>query len=222
MALSLTVFYGTQYKAFLGDYKPSSFADYDRFRALQPGLRCLCGVQTSPFSNFASASVEMNPEFISRCRGADEKSKDDQTNRTVEWILQEFRNTPVSSIELLAQDTLENLANQTFESAIKLGSIITTTAEKTVVAWHEQSEVSGFPWSVESEIQNIATIGLRAGNHLATCTDCTSDEITQMTSLFPNIPQTSWVVDYSDPLHIDKKVVSVNIEVSDPVFDFLR
>ena len=61
MALSLTVFYGLQYTVFVGDYKPSSFADYNKFRALQPGLRCSCGVQTSPFSNFASASVEMNP-----------------------------------------------------------------------------------------------------------------------------------------------------------------
>jgi hypothetical protein len=39
MALSLTVFYGIQYTVFVGDYKPSSFADYNKFRALQPGLR---------------------------------------------------------------------------------------------------------------------------------------------------------------------------------------
>jgi hypothetical protein len=61
MALSLTVLYGTKYTVFVGDYKPTSFADYNRFRALQPGLRCSCGVQISPFSNFASASVDTNP-----------------------------------------------------------------------------------------------------------------------------------------------------------------
>ena len=173
MALSLTVFYGIQYTVFVGDYKPSSFADYNKFRALQPGLRCSCGVQTSPFSNFASASVEMNPTCtwvvqdligyareracpdsapyedalgrcydLSTCRSAGQlplcKATDEsckQSNQTIEWILQEFRNTPVSSTELLAQDTLENLANQTFESAIKLGSLISTTPVKTVEAW---------------------------------------------------------------------------------------
>ena len=46
------------------------------------------------------------------CIATDESCK--QSNETIEWILQEFRNTPVSSTELLAQDTLENLANQTF------------------------------------------------------------------------------------------------------------
>ena len=173
MALSLTVFYGIQYTVFVGDYKPSSFADYNKFRALQPALRCSCGVQTSPFSNFASASVEMNPtctwvvqdligyareracpdsapyedalgqcDDLSTCRSAGQlplcKATDEsckQSNQTIEWILQEFRNTPVSSTELLAQDTLENLANQTFESAIKLGSLISTTPVKTVEAW---------------------------------------------------------------------------------------
>ena len=67
------------------------------------------------------------------CIATDESCK--QSNETIEWILQEFRNTPVSSTELLAQDTLENLANQTFESAIKLGSLISTTPVKTVEAW---------------------------------------------------------------------------------------
>ena len=67
------------------------------------------------------------------CQATDESCK--QSNETIEWILQEFRNTPVSSTELLAQDTLENLANQTFESAIKLGSLISTTPVKTVEAW---------------------------------------------------------------------------------------
>ena len=67
------------------------------------------------------------------CKAMDESCK--QSNETIEWILQEFRNTPVSSTELLAQDTLENLANQTFESAIKLGSLISTTPVKTVEAW---------------------------------------------------------------------------------------
>ena len=155
MALSLTVLYGTKYTVFVGDYKPTSFADYNRFRALQPGLRCSCGVQISPFSNFASASVDTNPtcawvtqdligyarenacpsvsggsgsdalgkcDDLSTCRSAgtlplcqatDESCK--QSNQTIEWILQEFRNTPVSSTELLAQDTLEKLVNQTFE-----------------------------------------------------------------------------------------------------------
>jgi len=138
--------------------------------------------RTSPFSNFASASVEMNPTCewviqdligyareracpgmygnailpgqvsgqdaigqcndLSTCRSAGQlplcKATDEsckQSNQTIEWILQEFRNTPVSSTELLAQDTLENLANQTFESAIKLGSLISTTPVKTVEAW---------------------------------------------------------------------------------------
>jgi len=197
MALSLTVFYGIQYTVFVGDYKPSSFADYNRFRALQPGLRCSCGVQTSPFSNFASASVEMNPACewvgpdliayarevycpdsapyedalgqcydLSTCRSAgnvplcqatDESCK--QSNETIEWILQEFRNTPVSSTELLAQDTLENLANQTFESAIKLGSLISTTPVKTVEAW-ASANVPG----LETTDGSTSTV-FRPGNH---------------------------------------------------------
>ena len=211
MALSLTVFYGTQYKAFLGDYKPSSFADYDRFRAVHPGLRCLCGVQTSLFSNFASASVEMNPnctwvgpdligyarelacpvggsdalgkcddistcrssDTILWCRATDEKCK--QSNRTIEWILQEFRNTPVSSTELLAQDTLENLANQTFESAIKLGSLISTTPVKTVEAWASANvpglermaergqEAMSFAQGIMDLLKNFTRIALRDG-----------------------------------------------------------
>ena len=237
MALSLTVFYGLQYTVFVGDYKPSSFADYNKFRALQPGLRCSCGVQTSPFSNFASASVEMNPTCewvvqdligydrenacpggqwgmepilpgqvlgqdaigqctdLSTCRSAgtlplcyatDDSCK--QSNETIEWILQEFRNTPVSSTELLAQDTLENLANQTFESAIKLGSLISTTPVKTVEAWASaiMPEIVGNIDAVIDVMQNITKIGLRAGNHLATCTDCSSYEMTEMTRFANN------------------------------------
>lgn len=228
MALSLTVLYGTKYTVFVGDYKPTSFADYNRFRALQPGLRCSCGVQISPFSNFASASVDTNPtcawvtqdligyarenacpsvsggsgsdalgkcDDLSTCRSAgtlplcqatDESCK--QSNQTIEWILQEFRNTPVSSTELLAQDTLEKLVNQTFESAIKLGSLISTTPVKTVEAWASLNmpEIVGNIDAVTNEVQNIAKIGLRTGNHLQTCTDCSSDETTQMTSFATN------------------------------------
>ena len=213
MALSLTVFYGLQYTVFVGDYKPSSFADYNKFRALQPGLRCSCGVQTSPFSNFASASVEMNPtcewvvqdligyareracpcdyecydalgrcDDLSTCRSAgqlplcqatDESCK--QSNQTIEWILQEFRNTPVSSTELLAQDTLENLANQTFESAIKLGSLISTTPVKTVEAWASANvpgletmagrgqEAMSFAQGIMDVLKNFTRIALRDG-----------------------------------------------------------
>ena len=215
MALSLTVFYGIQYTVFVGDYKPSSFADYNKFRALQPGLRCSCGVQTSPFSNFASASVEMNPtcewviqdligyarerscsggqgvagydalgrcDDLSTCRSAgqlplciatDESCK--QSNETIEWILQEFRNTPVSSTELLAQDTLENLANQTFESAIKLGSLISTTPVKTVEAWASANvpglesmagrgqEAMSFAQGIMDLLKNFTLIALRDG-----------------------------------------------------------
>ena len=211
MALSLTVFYGIQYTVFVGDYKPSSFADYNKFRALQPGLRCSCGVQTSPFSNFASASVEMNPACewvgpdligyarevycpdggedalgqcydLSTCRSAsnvplcqatDESCK--QSNQTIEWILQEFRNTPVSSTELLAQDTLENLANQTFESAIKLGSLISTTPVKTVEAWASANvpnlasmagrgqEALSFAQGIMDLLKNFTLIALRDG-----------------------------------------------------------
>jgi hypothetical protein len=228
MALSLTVLYGTKYTVFVGDYKPTSFADYNRFRALQPGLRCSCGVQISPFSNFASASVDTNPtcawvtqdligyarenacpsvsggsgsdalgkcDDLSTCRSAgtlplcqatDESCK--QSNQTIEWILQEFRNTPVSSTDLLAQDTLEKLVNQTFESAIKLGSLISTTPVKTVEAWASLNmpEIVGNIDAVTNEVQNIAKIGLRTGNHLQTCTDCSSDETTQMTSFATN------------------------------------
>ena len=215
MALSLTVFYGIQYTVFVGDYKPSSFADYNKFRALQPGLRCSCGVQTSPFSNFASASVEMNPtcewviqdligyareracsggqgvagydalgrcDDLSTCRSAGQlplcKATDEsckQSNETIEWILQEFRNTPVSSTELLAQDTLENLANQTFESAIKLGSLISTTPVKTVEAWASANvpglesmagrgqEAMSFAEGIMSLLKNFTRIALRDG-----------------------------------------------------------
>ena len=213
MALSLTVFYGIQYTVFVGDYKPSSFADYNKFRALQPGLRCSCGVQTSPFSNFASASVEMNPtcewvvqdligyareracpnsapyedalgqcDDLSTCRSADQlplcKATDEsckQSNQTIEWILQEFRNTPVSSTELLAQDTLENLANQTFESAIKLGSLISTTPVKTVEAWASANvpglesmagrgqEAMSFAQGIMDLLKNFTLIALRDG-----------------------------------------------------------
>jgi hypothetical protein len=228
MALSLTVLYGMKYTVLVGDYKPTSFADYNRFRALQPGLRCSCGVQISPFSNFASASVDTNPtcawvtqdligyarenacpsvsggsgsdalgkcDDLSTCRSAgtlplcqatDESCK--QSNQTIEWILQEFRNTPVSSTELLAQDTLEKLVNQTFESAIKLGSLISTTPVKTVEAWASLNmpEIVGNIDAVTNEVQNIAKIGLRTGNHLQTCTDCSSDETTQMTSFATN------------------------------------
>ena len=209
MALSLTVFYGIQYTVFVGDYKPSSFADYNRFRAIQPGLRCSCGVQTSPFSNFATASVEMNPTCawvkqdlvgyarelacppsredelgqcedlctcrsagtIPLCRATDESCT--QSNQTIEWILQEFRNTPVSSTEMLAQDTLEKLANQTFESAIKLGSLISTTPVKTVEAWASLNmpELVGNIDAVTDEIQRVVRIGLRGGNFLNTSTD---------------------------------------------------
>ena len=228
MALSLTVLYGTKYTVFVGDYKPTSFADYNRFRALQPGLRCSCGVQISPFSNFASASVDTNPtcawvtqdligyarenacpsvsggsgsdalgkcDDLSTCRSAgtlplcqatDESCK--QSNQTIEWILQEFRNTPVSSTDLLAQDTLEKLVNQTFESAIKLGSLISTTPVKTVEAWASLNmpEIVGNIDAVTNEVQNIAKIGLRTGNHLQTCTDCSSSETAQMTSFATN------------------------------------
>ena len=213
MALSLTVFYGLQYTVFVGDYKPSSFADYNRFRAIQPGLRCSCGVQTSPFSNFATASVEMNPTCtwviqdligyareracpggwggsdelgqcydLSTCRSAGQlplcKATDEsckQSNQTIEWILQEFRNTPVSSTELLAQDTLEKLANQTFESAIKLGSLISTTPVKTVEAWASANvpglesmatrgqEAVKFAQGIMALFKNFTRIALRDG-----------------------------------------------------------
>ena len=107
------------------------------------------------------------------CIATDESCK--QSNETIEWILQEFRNTPVSSTELLAQDTLENLANQTFESAIKLGSLISTTPVKTVEAWASANvpglesmagrgqEAMSFAEGIMSLLKNFTRIALRDG-----------------------------------------------------------
>mmetsp|Transcript_7508 Transcript_7508/g.33394 ORF Transcript_7508/g.33394 Transcript_7508/m.33394 type:complete len:459 (-) Transcript_7508:3527-4903(-) len=108
---------------------------------------------------------------IPLCRATDESCT--QSNQTIEWILQEFRNTPVSSTEMLAQDTLEKLANQTFESAIKLGSLISTTPVKTVEAWASLNmpELVGNIDAVTDEIQRVVRIGLRGGNFLNTSTD---------------------------------------------------
>ena len=107
------------------------------------------------------------------CQATDESCK--QSNETIEWILQEFRNTPVSSTELLAQDTLENLANQTFESAIKLGSLISTTPVKTVEAWASANvpnlasmagrgqEALSFAQGIMDLLKNFTLIALRDG-----------------------------------------------------------
>mmetsp|Transcript_7509 Transcript_7509/g.33408 ORF Transcript_7509/g.33408 Transcript_7509/m.33408 type:complete len:569 (-) Transcript_7509:3527-5233(-) len=110
---------------------------------------------------------------IPLCRATDESCT--QSNQTIEWILQEFRNTPVSSTEMLAQDTLEKLANQTFESAIKLGSLISTTPVKTVEAWASANvpgleskagrgqQAMSFAQGIMDLLKNFTRIALRDG-----------------------------------------------------------
>ena len=151
--LALAVYYTTYPTRVVGTYNPEGdLTAYQAKLEEQPNLQCDCQVQSIPLQAFAVPTVEVNRacEWVKADLAADISScralrltgycvtvRDAclQSDATIDWIINEFNSSVVSSISLVQETSLNISAQASFTGNFKIGELIASAPKKTISAW---------------------------------------------------------------------------------------
>ena len=151
--LCLAVYYSIYETQVVGTFNPKgNIAAYRAQMAAYPSTKCDCEEHNIPFNRFAVPNVTVNgactwvkadlASNISSCRnlqltGYCNAVRDAclQSQSTIDWIVEEFNNSAVSSAALIQETPLNTSTHASFLGDFKIGELIATGPKKTVSAW---------------------------------------------------------------------------------------
>jgi uncharacterized short protein YbdD (DUF466 family) len=153
--LSLAVYYSIYETQIVGTFNPKGdLAAYRAQVAAHPSTKCDCAEQSIPLSQFAVPNVTVNRACAwveadllgagnqSSCRalrltGYCNSVRDAcrQSQSTIDWIMEEFNNSVVSSATLIQEAPLNYTAQASFSGDFKIGELIAAGPKRTVSAW---------------------------------------------------------------------------------------
>ena len=151
--LSLAVYYSVYESQLVGTFNPKGDLEAYRAKIIEhPSLKCDCEVQTVPFNQFSVATFEVNRACdwveadlvaeVSSCRSlrlvgycASVRDACRQSRSTLDWVMNEFNKSVVSSTTLIQEASLAENTEASFMSNFKIGQLIASSPKFTVRAW---------------------------------------------------------------------------------------
>ena len=158
--MSLAVFYALNESTLVFLFVPKTLAEFETKLVEHPNMKCKCKSPSFRMDTFANMTLNVNSacawvaadlvrmndndaSTVSACANKEGMRQYcltvhdacERANITLEWAVNEFKSTVVSSTTMQSRDAMVVLVNQTIESKIKVAELISASPLRTVEAW---------------------------------------------------------------------------------------